>query len=55
MKNLVEASRIIRRHYNLNRQVSPSETRGEIDNLLRKRAHGNLDDSQEKLLAKLDL
>ena len=47
------AARIIRAHYGLHRPVTPDECHAEVMAISRKRAAGALDDSQERLCARL--
>jgi hypothetical protein len=47
------AEKIIRKHYGLSRRLDPSEVQAEISNLRRKHEKGLLDDSQQRLWARL--
>lgn len=48
------ANEIIARHYNVPREVTDEEVIHELVSLRRKRAKGNLDDVQERLIAELE-
>ena len=46
---------IVAKHYNLKRKLSEKEISDELNNLIRKENLGNLDDSQESLLAEIQI
>ena len=47
--------KIIRKHYELNRDISDEELEAEIVSLERKKLKGNLDDMDSLLAAKLEI
>ena len=48
-----EAARIVRQHYGLSRPVTAEEVAAEVANIKRRRAGYGLDDSLERLAARL--